>query len=342
MESAMSKEHFVIIGNGPAGHEAAITLREKVPAARITLINRGRTASYRRRLLPDLIAGKIAEEDLYIAPVSAYKDRDIKLRCGQRVVALNIGARELTLDHKEVLPFTGLIIAVGGKPRIPEPFLVFEELMLTLKTVEDARIWIDEVSGVESVMVMGGDLTSFAMTRALLSLKKRVFFVIDEDAFWPLRSDAALVDEVSQQLTDKGVHVLRRGQIKGMTRVSDGVLQIQTDSQPIAVGIVGAFFGLVPDIGFLVGSGLAVDRGILVDEYLNAGIEGIYATGDCAQIYHPDIRDYWVSIGHENAKTLGRTAALNLVGGQVQAEVPKESIFDVQGIRVNTSWWMEY
>lgn len=342
MESEMSKEHFVIIGNGPAGHEAAITLRERAPAARVTLISRGRTASYRRRLLPEFIAGRIEEEALYITPVSAYKDQDIKLRCSQSVVGINIDASELILDHKEILPFTGLIIAVGGKPRIPEPFLVFEDLMHTLKTLEDAKVWVDKISSVESVLIIGGDLTSFAMTKALLSLNKKVFFAIDEDAFWPLRSDATLIDEVSQQLAGKGVQILKRKQIKGLTRISDQMLQIKTNDERIEVGMVGAFFGLVPDIRFLAGSGLTIDRGILVDEYLNAGIEGIYATGDCAQIYHPEIRDYWVSIGHDNARVLGRTAALNLAGGQIQAKVPKESILDVQGIRVNTSWWMEY
>jgi NADPH-dependent 2,4-dienoyl-CoA reductase/sulfur reductase-like enzyme len=114
------------------------------------------------------------------------------------------------------------------------------------------------------------------------------------------------------------------------------------DDQKIEVSMIGAFFGLVPDIRFLARSGLTIDRGVLVDEYLNAGFEGIYATGDCAQIYHPQIRDYWVSIGHENAVALGRTAALNLAGGKVRADVDMESIYDVKGIKVNTSWWAEF
>ena len=114
------------------------------------------------------------------------------------------------------------------------------------------------------------------------------------------------------------------------------------DEREIRVGLIGAFFGLVPDIGFLTRSGLAIDRGILVDETLGTGFDGIYATGDCAQIYHPKIRDYWVSIGHDNAVALGRTAALNLLGGHYETEVPPESIFDARGIKVNTSWWMEF
>jgi NADPH-dependent 2,4-dienoyl-CoA reductase/sulfur reductase-like enzyme len=79
-----------------------------------------------------------------------------------------------------------------------------------------------------------------------------------------------------------------------------------------------------------------------VDEYLHTGYEGVCATGDCAQIFHRSIRDYWTSIGHDNAVSLGRTAALNLVGGKIKAAVAKESIFEVQGIKVNTSWWMEF
>ena len=72
-----------------------------------------------------------------------------------------------------------------------------------------------------------------------------------------------------------------------------------------------------------------------MDEYLNAGFEGIYATGDCAQVYHPELGDYWVSIGHDNAVNLGRLAAMNLVGGKIPAEVGKERLFDIQGIKVN-------
>jgi NADPH-dependent 2,4-dienoyl-CoA reductase/sulfur reductase-like enzyme len=214
--------------------------------------------------------------------------------------------------------------------------------MFTLKTIEDARVWIKKLSHVASILMIGGDLTSFALTKALLHLQKKIFFLLDEDAFWPLRSNESLLDEVSQKLAERDVEVLRCKRLKSMARVSDHLYQVQVDDQKIEVGMIGAFFGLVPDIRFLARSGLTIDRGILVDEYLNAGFEGVYATGDCAQIYHPQIRDYWISIGHENAVALGRTAALNLVGGKVRADVDMESIYDVKGIKVNTSWWAEF
>jgi len=214
----MSDEHFVIIGNGPAGHEAALTLREEVPLAEITLISKGRGASYLRRLLPDFIAGRIKEENLYRTSASGYGSQGIKFRCDQRVVDLNIEKKELILDHKEILPFTGLIIAVGGKPRIPEPLFVFQDLMHTLKTLEDARVWKDMLSRVEKILIVGGDLTSFAMTQTLLSLNKSVLFIIDEEALWPLRSEAKLLEEVNGVLAGKGVEVLQCSKIRSMTR----------------------------------------------------------------------------------------------------------------------------
>ena len=338
----MSGEHFVVIGSGPAGNQAALTLREKAPEARITLISKNLGGSCRAHRIPDFIAGKIREEALYAVTPRAYKEKNIKFRHGQEAVALNLEAGTVTLDHKEVLSFTGLIIAVGGKPRIPEGLLAFEDLMLTLKTVEDARAWIQRLSRVDSVLLIGGDLTSFAVTKALLHLGKKVYFMLNRHAFWPLRPHQELFDEATESLAGKGVEVLASPKWKGLSRSSENSFRVRLDDRVLEVGMIGAFYGLVPDIRFLAGSGLRIDRGVLVDEYLHTGFDGVFATGDCAQIYHPGIRDYWVSIGHENALALGRTAALNLLGGRVRAEAAKESIFEVEGIRVNSSWWTEF
>jgi NADPH-dependent 2,4-dienoyl-CoA reductase/sulfur reductase-like enzyme len=117
---------------------------------------------------------------------------------------------------------------------------------------------------------------------------------------------------------------------------------VTIDDKRLEVGMIGAFFGLRPDIHFLSSSGLRMERGVLVDEYLSTGFEGLFAAGDCAQVYHREIRDYWVSIGHDNAAALGRIAALNLLGCRVPTNVSALSIFDVQGVKANTSWWTEF
>lgn len=338
----MAEEHFVVIGNGPCGHEAAVTLRDRAPEARITMIGRENEPSYRPHLLPGYLAGTLTEDALFITSFDFYKKRDIKFRCGQRVVHLDPRERFVTLDHKEKIQFSGLVIAVGGTPRIPEPLSAVRDSLQTLKTLSDAKRWQELLPKVDTVLVVGGDLTSFGFTKALLQLGKKVHFVLDEGSFWPLRFNESIFDEVRETLTQSGVEVLASRRLRGVTRLRDNAYVVRVGERELCVGLIGAFFGLVPDVAFLLKSGLTIDRGILVDDYLNTGHEGIYAAGDCAQIYHPAICDYWVSIGYDNAKTLGRIAAINLVGGRVRAEVACESIYEVKGIRVNTSWWMDF
>jgi NADPH-dependent 2,4-dienoyl-CoA reductase/sulfur reductase-like enzyme len=147
---------------------------------------------------------------------------------------------------------------------------------------------------------------------------------------------------VTKRLRTRGVNVIPGSKLRSVVRISQDIIRVETDAESLETGAVGAFFGLIPDVGFLVRSGLHIERGILVDEYLQTPLEGVYAAGDCAQVYHPELRDYWVSVGFANAKNLGRVAALNLIGGRIQAEAAPESIFEVEGIIVNTSWWTEF
>jgi len=337
----MANNHFVVVGNGPAGTEAALTLRRQAPTSRITVIGKGREPGFGAHLLPDYIAGLVPEEGLCPCPPPDFSDHDIKLRCSQEAVGLKIEDHQLILAHREEIPFDGLILAVGSRPRIPEPMLVFSDLFLTLKTLADARLWRQRLAKTDSVLMIGGDLISLAVTKALLHLGKKVYFQFSEDAFWPLRCDADLLAEVGERLARRGVTVVD-GPILAMARLSDESCEVSFDEGALRVGLIGAFFGMTPDIGFLARSGLHLDRGVLVDEFLSTGHDGIYATGDCAQVYHPELRDYWISIGHENARLLGGVAAVNLAGASERTAVEPASIFTAHGIRVNTSWWLEF
>ena len=335
----VAERHFVVIGNGPAGNRAARTLREKAAADRVTVVSKARQSCYSPHLLPDYIAGRIGEEKVEVCPFSEYRDNAIKLRCSQEAVSVDIGRRQVVLGHKEILPYDGLIIAVGGRPHIPERLSPFRDVLLTLKTIEDARLWIERLREADSVLLLGGDLTSISVAKALVHLRKNVTFLLDGDAFWPLRADAKLLATVSSALSAKGVEVLADSPLQGIAALPGGGFEVQAGDWTLQPGLIGAFFGLVPDIGFLARSGLRIDRGILVDEYLNTGFPGVFAAGDCAQIFHPELGDYWVSVGYENALALGRAAASNLVGAGSRAAAEPESVFEVQGVSLNTSWW---
>jgi NADPH-dependent 2,4-dienoyl-CoA reductase/sulfur reductase-like enzyme len=338
----MTEERYVILGAGPAANQAAMTLRKEDEGARITLINKAPFSYYTPHKLPDYIAGLIREKDLFPKDLEDFKNRGIKLRLGQEVVNVDFQRNEVYLAHKEKVHFTGLIIAVGGKPRFPEPLLVYSDLLTPLKTLCDARVWIDKLKDARSVIIIGGDLTSLALTKSLLKLEKQVKFILDEGCFWPVGFNENICEQATSSLRARGVEVMEGRRVRRINRLKDNRIEVETDAESPAADIVGAFFGLVPDIGFLTNTGLSIERGVLVDEHLQTRYDRVYSAGDCAQVYHPEMRNYWVSIGYDNAVGLGRIAAMNLLGGSQTAEVRPTRIFDVDGIKVNTSWWTEF
>ena len=337
----MATKRYVIIGNGPAGQEAAFTLRKAAPDARISVIGKEAYRCYQPNLLPQFVTGQCGLSDLYLKPLEAYQLENIRLRLGQEVTRVDLTSKELLLAHNETVKFDGLILAVGGKARIPERYQIFSDLFFTLKTIQDAQRWQSRLEDVNDILLIGGDLTSLGMAKALLKINKKVSMVFTEDAFWPNRDTDEVAGLILEKLSAAGVQCIP-GQLRSIIRYESKHYEVVTDQGSTEVGLVGAFFGLRPDVSFLAGSGLVIERGILVDEYLGAGVEGIYATGDCAQVYSPELKDYWVSIGYKNALNLGRIAALNLAGGHEQVKTDPESIFSDQGVQVNTSWWAEF
>ena len=338
----MANEKFVVIGAGPAGLQAALTLRENIPQASITVITRDTSMPYRPSLLPKMIAGQVGEQEIYPCDINFWEEHHITLRRSQEVKAVDLHKNQLITGHRESIGFDGLVIAVGGIPRIPEYLALFRDLMWTLKTVQDAKAWMAHIAQIRSVLIIGGDLTSLAVTRALLDMGKEVIFAVTREALWPLRYDPDVVAELSKRLEMRGASTLYFEKFKGIAVKGDKDYEVRVADQTLRVQMIGAFFGLVPDVSFLTRSGLVIDRGILVDEFLNTGFPTVFAAGDCAQIYHPDIGDYWISIGVDNALALGQIAALNLVGCTVKATVPLPSIFDREDVKVNTSWWVSF
>ncbi|MFQ5561050.1 MAG: FAD-dependent oxidoreductase, partial [Nitrospinota bacterium] len=256
----MKPEHFLVIGNGPAGFNAALTLRKKAPKSQITILSKEIESHYSPHLLPGFISGKIEENAIYPFPFSIYRENKIKLRNRQEAIALNISRRELTLAHNETISFDGLIIAAGGKPRIIEPLLRFKNFMLTLKTVQNAKHWVQTLKEVDSVFITGGDLTSLAFSKALVEMNKKVFFLLNKEALWPLRHTPTLFYEIKEALTQRGVHVIDGPGVTTISKVSKNVFGITTGNTTVKAGTVGAFFGLTPDIRFLAESGLNIDR----------------------------------------------------------------------------------
>jgi nitrite reductase (NADH) large subunit len=338
----MAIEHYVIVGNGAAGNRAAEVIRDGDPEARITLISDEFFPFYYRHLLAYYVTGEKEESELAVYPASHYRDRRIRLRLGQTVCRVDFKEKTLFLKHMEKVHYTRLLLCIGSKPRVPEVHFSYSRHFTVMKTLAHARCLREKLDSVRNVLIAGGDLVSLRLAKAFLKKKIEVYFLIDEGSFWPLELTPDRRAELAESLSKVGIEVLPEDDLAGVEPTASGGYDVTTHKgKKLSCDMVGGFFGLVPDVDFLHGSGVDIDRGILVSESLETSVPHVYAAGDCAQVYNPEIRNYWVSIGWPNAERLGEVAGKNILGADVEAGEPPASALTYEGIKVNTSWWRD-
>ncbi len=336
-----NKDHYVIIGNGPAGNYAADTLRRNDKDARITIISDEAFAFYYRHKLMDFACGKSDEEALKVRSYNVYKENNIRLRLGQKVEKIDTKNSVLYLKHMEMVGYTKLILATGGAPRILPNLTAYRDHFTFMNTYNDARALQPGIKAAKRVIIFGGDLISINCIRRLKSANREVTFLLLGECFWPFELTSDITKAIINKLDKLEVKALLNPDIRSIARKGKSLVVNMKDNDPVTGDVIFSFQGLTPNIRFIVGSGIDTEQGVLVNEFLQTNINNIYACGDCAQIYNPKLKDYWTSIGWENARIQGETAALNLLGhNKVITQAPK-NILHVAGMEIRTQWWKE-
>lgn len=337
-----AKDHFIIIGNGPAGNSAAEVLRENDQKARITIISTESFSFYYRHRLKDFVSGRISADDLVVKHYSEYQEKNIRLRLGQFVERIDPENKVLYLKHMEKINYTKLIIATGGSPRILPSLTRFQEYLTLFSTYSDTVNLKPQIEKAKNITVLGGDLTSFSFVKSLVKAGKNVSFLLYNDAFWPIALTDEMVVKIEENLKEHKVETVFDDPVEIITKKGKKYTIKTKNKKNIKADIIFSLMGMIPNIRFILGSRIDTDRGVLVDANLRTNYKDIYAAGDCAQIYNPTLKNYWVSIGWRNASEQGKFAALNLLGDSKVIELPKEEIFEYEGIKVNTSWWKKF
>jgi nitrite reductase (NADH) large subunit len=335
-----ASDHYVIIGNGPAGNRAADTLREGDPEAGITIVSDESTLAYHRHRLTGVMAGNLSEASLTARDMESYRQKRIRLRVGNVVERIDPATKTLFFSHMETLRYTRLVIASGSRPVFPENLAPFSAHIGLVGSLREVRRIRDKVKAARSFFILGGDLVGFDVMNTLRSMGKSVTFLLQGSAFWPFTLDAAMTRTITENLAALGVTTLAEDTLASVEPGDGGGYRVTTTRGVLTeADMLLAFPGLAPCVDFARGSGIDTDHGILVDEHLRTNLADIYACGSCAQIFNPDLRTYSTSVGWCSAVTQGEVAARNLLGEALTAEPAPVNLFDVQGVKVTTTWW---
>jgi 3-phenylpropionate/trans-cinnamate dioxygenase ferredoxin reductase subunit len=317
-------ETFVIVGAGLAGGGAATTLREEGFDGRLVLIGAEPQPPYERPpLSKEYLRGELPFEQVLFQPLDFYAENDIETRFGVRVTRVDAAEKVVELDHGERVAYDALLVATGGQNRhIPIPGIDLEGIY-GLRTVTDSDRIRAEISPGRKAVVVGMGFIGLEVTAALRQSGVEVA-VVDRNTV-PLRR--VLGEEIGRVVGeihhDHGTELIFEDQVvafEGAERVE----RITTQrGHRIECDFVVVGLGIEPAAELLAGTGVEIDNGVVVDEYLRTGVEGIYAAGDVANHYHPVFKRH-IRVEHwQNALKQGPAAALSMLDrGEPYDEIP--------------------
>ncbi|MCK1619292.1 FAD-dependent oxidoreductase [Bradyrhizobium sp. 159] len=309
--SASTPEKFVIIGGGAAGFAAADTLRREGFAGAITMLsNDGAMPVDRPNLSKDYLAGNAPEDWLPLRAEDYYHDAGIDLRLNTNVSAIDPQARNVTLGNGDRLPFDKLLLATGAEPvklQIPG---ADQPRVHTLRSVADSRAIIKAAGTAKRALVIGASFIGLEVAASLRARKIEVHVVAPEQRPMQRVLGSEMGDFVRALHEENGVIFHLEDTVEKLegaraTLKSGGVIEADL----VVVGI-----GVKPRLALAEQAGLAADRGVSVNEYLETSASGIFAVGDIARWPDPhsgqNIRvEHWVV-----AERQGQTAARNMLG----------------------------
>lgn len=325
-----SLERVVVVGSSLAGLRAAETLRQVGWSGALTLVSDEAEMPYDRPpLSKKLLAGEWEPERIRLRRSDDFEGLRAEWVLGDRAMALDTAHRFVTLASGRRLEFDGLVIATGatvrrlpGQPDWPG--------VHTLRSLAEAVALRTELEPGRRVAVIGAGFIGLEV--AATARSKGCDVTVLEGAEAPMMRGlgstmgrrAALVH------ADNGVHIRCGVSVAELTQADDGrvsgVRLSNGEVVPADVVVVGV--GVVPSTSWLEGSGLTVRDGVVCDEFLCAGVPGIYAAGDVVRWPHR-LLEREVRIEHwTNASEQGAVAAKNLVASfsgdapTAYAEVP--------------------
>jgi NADPH-dependent 2,4-dienoyl-CoA reductase/sulfur reductase-like enzyme/nitrite reductase/ring-hydroxylating ferredoxin subunit len=301
----------VIVGGGAAGEAAAETLRREGYSGSITMLSDDDVPPCDRpNLSKDYLAGNAPEEWIPLRPLEFYREHGIELRLGTRAVAIHANAREVELADGSRHHYGALLLATGADPvRLTLPGSDLPQIHY-LRTLADSRALIAKAAESPRAVVIGASFIGLEVAASLRARGLEVHVVAPEARPMEVVLGPEIGDLVRRVHEEHGVF-FHLGTTPAAFDRNGVVLQSgeRLEADFVVVGI-----GVRPRTGLAEQAGLAVDRGVMVSEYLETSLPGIYAAGDIAR--WPDrltgerIRiEHWVV-----AERQGQTAARNMLG----------------------------
>jgi len=309
---------YLIIGNSVAAVAAVEAIREKDGKGDITLISDEPQFVYSRPLISYLLAGNVKVEQMYYRGKNFYEKNKVRAVLGKRVTSVDAANRKVVLEDGEEFLFEKLLIATGGKPIVPKTKGSDLNGVFTFTKWDDVEKIKKLLLGTEvkRAVIVGGGLIGLKAAEGLTALGIKITIVELSDRIMSSTFDGTTSEMMKKILEKRGVEVVIKNTadeiIANNLKVGGVILR---DGTRINCEMVVFAIGVSPNIEMVKDSGIKVNRGIHVDEYMRTNFPDIYAAGDVVEAYDLVLRDNRPIAIWPNASIQGAVAGHNMAGG---------------------------
>ncbi len=310
----MDHYKYVIVGNGIAGLRAADTIRSEDKLGSLLMVSEEPYLSYSRPLISYLIGGETELGKMFYYPQEWYDKKGIELILGNGAVKFEPIQNKVTLADGKEIGYEKLLIAVGGKSKIPdmpgknlEGIYTFTHLDTSLKILEKTKTS-------KRAFVIGGGLVGLKAAQGLVDAGMDVTVVIASNQIMSQLLDETAASIVKRRLDRKGVRVILNTSITeviGKDKV-EGVVLESGDEHDCDILIFAK--GVAPDLKYIRGTEIKTNEGILTDKHMCTNIPNVWAAGDCTETYEESFGKTTTNLVWPRASEQGRIAGFNMVG----------------------------
>ena len=310
----MSPPPIIIIGNGIAGTTLARQLRKRSQQP-ILIISKESDYFFSRTALMYVYMGHLTWNQLEPYEQGFWKKNKIDLlRAG--VTSIQQNEKTIVLSNGERLAYDRLVIATGSTPN--RFGWKGQELkgVQGLYTKQDLEQLEAMTPRIKHAVIVGGGLIGIELAEMLHSRGIEVTFLVREKNFWNTVISATEGSMIEQHIVEHGINLKTNTSLVEICGDEEGnAVAVVTDKgEKIPCEFVGLTAGVRPNIDFLKGSDLNINRGILVDDFLQTNLTDVYAIGDCAELREPKSNRRAIEAVWYVGRMMGETLALTLSG----------------------------
>jgi nitrite reductase (NADH) large subunit len=301
-------EPLVVIGNGMAAARLAQEIAARALGRyAVAVIGDEPRLAYNRVLLSSVLAGEIASQEIELQSAKWWRDCGVTLSYGRAATSVDLQSRRVVLADGRLVPFGKLVFATGSQPlRLNIPGANLPGVH-TFRDSRDVDLLLKLAAGQKRAVVIGGGLLGLEAAYGLAKAGAPVTLVHLMDRLMERQLDAPAAALLRRLVEGKGIDIRLNASTKAI--FGDGKVQgvELADGTRIAADAVIFAAGIRPNAALAQAAGIAVGRGIIVDDRLATNIGGVYALGECAE--HRGTCYGLVEPAYEQAKVLAENLA---------------------------------